>query len=107
MVWLVAGGLPKTVAWLGAQCAISKDTTEDYNKWVPQRKEMWLLRIQDRIRGNRYTSEEAFRRDITQIVANTISYNSPSHGKYGNRGAFFDIVEANASPLLKPMPAHC
>ena len=38
MLWLVAGGLPKTVAWLGAQCAISKDSIEDYNEWVPQTK---------------------------------------------------------------------
>ena len=67
---------------------------------------MWLLRIQDCIRGNRYASEEEFRDDISQIEENAIAYNSPGHGKRGDRGGFSGIAEANASLLLKPMPAH-
>ena len=106
MLWLVAGGLPKIVAWLGAQGAVSKDTIEDYAAQVLHEKEMWLLCIRDRIRRNHYASEEAFRNDIMQIEENAIAYNSPNHGKCAVLGGFLGIVEVVASPLLKPVPAH-
>ena len=67
---------------------------------------MWLLCIRDRIRRNHYASEEAFRNDIMQIEENAIAYNSPNYGKCAVLGGFLGIVEANASPLLTPVPAH-
>lgn len=56
-------------------------TVPDYNEWVREEDEMWLTKVQERIRAGEYKAYQQMLADVQQIHTNALAYNSAEHGK--------------------------
>ena len=53
----------------------------DYNEWVREEDEMWLNKIQERIRMGEYRAYQQMLADVQQIHTNALAYNTAEHGR--------------------------
>ena len=53
----------------------------DYNEWVREEDEMWLNKIQERIRMGEYRVYRQMLADVQQIHTNALAYNAAEHGR--------------------------
>ena len=53
----------------------------DYNEWVREEDEMWLNKIQERIRMGEYRAYQQMVADVQQIYTNALAYNTAEHGR--------------------------
>ena len=56
-------------------------TVPDYNEWVKEEDEMWLTKIQERVRMGEYKVYQQMLADVQQIHTNALAYNAAEHGK--------------------------
>ena len=52
----------------------------DYNEWVTEEDEMWLTKIQERIKTGEYKVYQQMLADVQQIHTNAVAYNTAGHG---------------------------